>query len=92
MKRTAEVVARVHLRATGMFFLRKPEEISRKPDLRLHLFFAVTEIVICNHRDHPTLFITASQLKGTAVIVELIGIFPAHAVAHLALGGLIEVR
>ena len=75
-----------------MFLLRKTKEVGRKSDLRLDLFFAVTKIVVCNHRDHTALFIAAGELEGAAIIVELILILPAHAITHLTLGGLAEMR
>ena len=82
----------MHLCAAGVFLLRKTKEVGRKSDLRLDLFFAVTKIVVRNHRDHTALFIAASELEGAAIIVELIRILPAHAVTHLSFGGLTEMR
>ncbi len=92
MKRAAQVVAGVHLCATGMLLLGKPEQVRRKTDLGFHFFLAVTKIVVGDDRDHTTVFIAAGELEGTTVIVEFIRILPAHAVAHLPFVGLAEVR
>ena len=88
----AQIVARKHQRAAGVLLLGKAEKIRRVADLRLHLFFAIAEIIVGDDRDDDAGFVAAGELEGVAVVVKFVLLFPAHAVAALAFGGLVEVR
>ena len=82
-----EVVAVEEEGAAGVFLLGEAEQVGGVADLRLHLFFAVTEIIVGNHGDDDTAGVATGGLEGAAVVVALGGIAPAHAVTALAGGG-----
>ena len=42
----AQIVARKNQRAAGVFLLAQAKQIRRETDLRLHLFFAIAEIIV----------------------------------------------
>jgi hypothetical protein len=54
-------------------------------------FFAVAEVVIRDRGDNDTTGIAASDLEGTAVVIEFVFLFPAHTVALLAFGGVFDI-
>ena len=78
--------------AAGVLFLGEPEEIGGKADLRFHFLFAVAVIIVREDGDHHAAMIAGADFEGRAFVVEIFRIAPAHAVAALALGGLIEMR
>ena len=60
--------------------------------LRLHLFFAVAEIVVSDDGDDDAGFVAAGQLEGVAAVVNFVLFFPTHPIAALAFRGLVEMR
>jgi hypothetical protein len=88
----AERVRRKRDGAAGVFFLAEPEEVGGEADLALHLLLAVAVIVVGNQGDDDAAPVAADQLECAAVVVRLAFLPPAHAVAPLPLGGLIEMR
>ena len=78
--------------ATGVFLLRIAQQIGGETDLRLHLLFAVAEVIVGNQRDHDPGGVPAGQLKAAAVVVALLPGLPAHAVPFLPIGGLGNMR
>src|SRR5687768_1817812 len=82
----AEIVAGINEGAAGVLFLAIAVEIGSEAELRLHLFFAVTEIVVRDEGDHYAGRVAGSELEGGAVVVFLVRIAPAHAVLPLAFG------
>ena len=81
----AQIPAREDQRATGVLLLAVAEEIRRVTELRFHLFFAVTIIIIRDNRHNHARLVPAGDLKRPAVIVEFILFAPAHAVPPLPL-------
>ena len=55
----AEIVAGEHQRAAGMFLFREAEKIRGEAQLRLHLFFAIAEIIVGDDGDDDAGFIAA---------------------------------
>ena len=91
-KFSGEIIAREEESTTGVFFFGESEEVGRVADLCLHLFFAVTEIIVGDHGHDHAIGIAAGGFKRTAVVVEFVGFAPAHTVALLALGGVVPLR
>ena len=79
-------------RAAGVFLLDQPKEVCGKAQLGLHLFLAVTEIIVGDDGYNHAVFVARGELEGVAVVVKFILFFPAHAVAALAFRGLVIVR
>ena len=75
-----------------VLLLALAEEIRGKADLGLHLFFAVADIIVGDERDDRAAGIAGGELEGGAVVVEFVGLLPAHAVAALAGRGLRPAR
>ena len=88
----AEIVGRKRQRAAGVLFLAQAEEVRGKAELRFHLFLAVAEIVVGDDRDDGARFIARGDLEGLAEVVAFVLGLPAHAVAALALGGVLPAR
>ena len=88
----AQVVAREGDGAAGVLLLDAAEEVGRVPDLGLDLLLAVAEVVVRDDGDDDAALVAGDQLEGLAVVVALVGVFPAHAVTALALGGLVPGR
>lgn len=81
------VVGDVGTSASGVFLLPGPEKIGRVGDLGLDLLLAVAEVVVGDDRDDDTGLVAGAQLERFAVVVQLIGIVPAHSVTTLPVGG-----
>ena len=76
--------------AAGVFLLGLAHQVGGEADLGLHFLLAVAEVVVGDEGDHDAARGAAGELERLAVVVALIGRFPADAVAALALGGLVE--
>ena len=87
----AEVVGGEGQSTTGVLLLGEPEEVGRVGDLRLDLLLAVPEVVVGDHRDDDAVLVPGTDLEGLAVVVEVVLVFPAHAIATLAFGGVVHV-
>ena len=92
VKHLAQIVAGENQRAAGVFFLGEAEKIGGEAQLRLHLFFAIAEIVVGDDGDDDAGFVAAGQLESIAAVVKFVFLYPAHAVTALAFGGLVEGR
>ena len=88
----AEVVARVGQGAAGVLLLHAAEEVGRVADLGLDLLLAVAVVVVRDDGDDDAPLVASHEFEGLAVVVELGLILEAHAVAALALGGVLEAR
>ncbi len=75
-----------------MLFLAIAVEIGGEADLRLYFLLAIAEVIVRNHRNHHTAFVTAGCLERAAIVVEFVFVLPAHAIATLALSGGVPVR
>src|SRR5689334_3423122 len=77
--------------ASGVLLFREAIEIGGEPDLGFDLFLAIAEVVVGDDRDNHAGGVAGSDLEGLPVVVELVFTGPAHAVALLAVGGLVNV-
>ena len=84
-----QVVARKNERAPGMLFLGIAEKVGRHTELGFDLLLAIAEVVVRNDGDNDAPFVARGDLERRAVVVGLVRRFPAHAIAALALGGLV---
>ena len=75
-----------------MLFLRATKEIGGHGDLGLHFLLAVAEVVVGDDRHHHAALVAGADLERLAPVVNLGRVAPAHAVAHLALRGVVAVR
>ena len=80
----AEVVAREHEGAAGVFLFAEAVEVAGETDLGLHLFLAVAVVVVGDEGDHDAAGVAGAEFEGAAAVVELVLALPAHAVAALA--------
>ena len=84
----ARVVAGNAIAAADLLYAA--EQVRRVADLRLDLLLAVAESSCRHDRDDHAALVAGARLEGGAV-VALVLLRPAHAVAALALGGVVEV-
>ena len=75
-----------------MFLFPETRKIGGKTNLGLDLLFAVTEVIVRQHRDHHTAGVPKSELEGVAVVVKLVWIFIVHPIPNLPLGRLVFGR
>ena len=87
-----QIVARKNERAARVLFLGVAKKICRVADLRLHFLFAIAVIIIRDDGDDDAVFIAAGELERVAAIVDFVFGLPAHSVAALAVGRLVEGR
>ena len=76
----------------GMFLFGEAEQIGGVADLRFYFLLAVAVVVVRDDGDHHAAMVARADLEGLAVVVDLVGIAPAHAVAFLPGGGLGHMR
>ncbi len=76
----------------GVLFFANAEQIGGVTDLSLDFLLAIAVIVVGDDRNHHAAAIAAGQFERAAAVIRLVRIAPAHAVAALAFGGLIEMR
>ena len=88
----ALVVGTVGAGTTGVLLLGQSEEVRGVGDLGLDLLLAVAEVVVGDNGEDDSGLVTGAQLERLALVVELRLVGPAHAVATLAVGGLVDVR
>src|SRR5581483_10541284 len=88
----AQIVAGVDQGAAGVLLLAQTGEVGGVADLRLHLFLAVTEIIVGDDGHDHAAFVARGDLEGAAVVVTLVLLLPAHAIALLAFSGLVPMR
>ena len=88
----AQVVARETDGPSRVLFLYQAKQVGRVADLGLHLFFAVAKVVVRDDGDDHAALVAGAHLEGTAAVVELLGVFPAHAVATVPSRCVVEVR
>ena len=77
--------------AACVLFFGETVKVGGETNLCFDLFFAVAEVVIRDRCDNDTTGIAASDLEGSAVVVEFVFLFPAHTVALLAFSGVFDV-
>ena len=87
-----QVVAREGDGTARVLLLDQPQEVGRVADLGLDLLLAVAEVVVRDHCDDDAPLVAGTRLERRTVVVALVRGSPAHAVAALALGGVVEVR
>ena len=75
-----------------MLFLGIAEKVGRHTELGFDLLLAIAEVVVRNDGDNDAPFVARGDLERRAVVVGLVGRFPAHAIAALAFGGLVPGR
>ena len=74
-----------------MLLLGQAEQVRRVGDLRLHLLLAVAVVVVGDDGHDDAAFVAGADLEGLAAVVAVVLALPAHAVALLAVGGLVDV-
>ena len=88
----AEVVAGENQCAAGVFLFGVAEEVGGVGDLRLDLLLAVAEVGVGDDGDDDPALVAGADLERPAAVVELAVVLPAHTVALLPVGGLVDVR
>ena len=88
----AQIVGGKNQRSTRVLLLALSIKIRRVADLRLDLFFAITEIIVGDDGHNHAGLVAAGELERLAVVVKFPLVLPAHPIAALAFGGLIPMR
>ncbi len=88
----ASAVAGKGDRPAGVFFFDVAVQVGREANLGFHFFLAVTVVIVREHRDDHASFGSARELERLAFVVSLGLVPPAHPIAALPFGCIIEVR
>ena len=80
----AEGITREGQGTASVFLLGLADEVGAEANLRLHLFLAVTVIIVGNQGHHHAIGIATGDLEGLTFVVALVFVLPAHAIANLA--------
>ena len=75
-----------------MFLFDAAHQVCSETDLRLHFFFAVSVVVVCDDRNGAAIFSAAGYLERDAIVVAFVFGFPAHAILFLPIGRIIDMR
>mmetsp|Transcript_95280 Transcript_95280/g.264842 ORF Transcript_95280/g.264842 Transcript_95280/m.264842 type:complete len:347 (+) Transcript_95280:1903-2943(+) len=68
------------------------KKVGGEAELRLHLLLAIAEVVVRQQRHEQPFAGPDADLEGAPVVVAFVRRLPGHAVAPLALGGVVPLR
>jgi len=92
IKFLTQIVARTDEGTPGVFLLAKAKKVRGVTDLRLHLLFAITVIIVRDDGHDDAALIPRGDFESRAVVVKLALIFPAHAIPSLTRSSLFPMR